>query len=111
VLSVIINCDGQIVVSGDKTELDAFRQMVKDKNGKALPLKVSGGFHSPFMAEASAEFQKLRNTACRPENSRLFQCDSVALSRKCQDTCSTADVFPRFVEANHCKHGGAGIDM
>ncbi len=58
VYPVNFNCDGQIVVSGDKTELDAFRQMVKDKNGKALPLKVSGGFHSPFMAEASAEFSK-----------------------------------------------------
>ena len=56
VYPVNFNCDGQIVVSGDKAELDAFRQLVKDKNGKALPLKVSGGFHSPFMAEASAGF-------------------------------------------------------
>jgi [acyl-carrier-protein] S-malonyltransferase len=58
VYPVNFNCDGQVVVSGDKARLEDFIQSVKQKGGKALPLKVSGGFHSPFMAEASSKFEK-----------------------------------------------------
>lgn len=50
------NCDGQLVVSGLADELPAFYEEVKAAGGRALPLKVGGGFHSPFMDEASAQF-------------------------------------------------------
>lgn len=50
------NCDGQLVVSGLAEELPAFYEEVKAAGGRALPLKVGGGFHSPFMDEASARF-------------------------------------------------------
>jgi [acyl-carrier-protein] S-malonyltransferase len=50
------NAPGQISVAVAAEEVDAFREAVKAAGGKALPLKVSGGFHSPFMAEASDKF-------------------------------------------------------
>jgi len=53
---VNFNCDGQVVVAGLKDQLDPFIQRVKDAGGKAMPLKVAGGFHSPFMAGAASGF-------------------------------------------------------
>ncbi|MEA5038249.1 MAG: ACP S-malonyltransferase [Clostridiaceae bacterium] len=52
------NCPGQIVVSGLEEELAAFCGDVKAAGGRALPLRVRGGFHSPLMAQAAAEFEK-----------------------------------------------------
>ncbi len=50
------NCPGQVVVAGDKEELTAFCQQVKAAGGRGLPLKVSGAFHTPFMAQAGERF-------------------------------------------------------
>ena len=36
--------------------MDAFLEQVKQAGGRAVPLKVGGGFHSPFMAEAADAF-------------------------------------------------------
>lgn len=52
------NCPGQLVVAGEKEELGAFRQRVAEAGGKAVPLAVSGGFHSPFMASAAEKLEK-----------------------------------------------------
>ena len=63
VYPVNYNCQGQLVVSGDKTQIAEFSAKVKAHGGLALPLKVSGGFHSPFMDEAAEKFSKvLENT-------------------------------------------------
>ena len=59
VYPVNYNCPGQVTVAGLKAQMPDFSAAVKAAKGRALPLKVSGGFHSPFMAEASAEFGKL----------------------------------------------------
>lgn len=48
------NCSGQLVVAGAAGEMDAFRQAVAQAGGRATPLAVGGGFHSPFMDEAAA---------------------------------------------------------
>ena len=56
VYPVNFNCDGQVVVAGGSDEMGLFMQRVKEGGGRAMPLKVSGGFHSPFMADAAAGF-------------------------------------------------------
>lgn len=50
------NCPGQLVVAGRKSRLDAFAADIKAAGGRAIPLAVSGGFHSPFMDEAAERF-------------------------------------------------------
>lgn len=59
VYPVNYNCPGQVTVAMSKERLPEFSAAVKAAKGRALPLKVSGGFHSPFMAEASENFGKL----------------------------------------------------
>lgn len=58
VYPVNYNCPGQVTVAMKREQLAPFSAAVKEAKGRALPLKVSGGFHSPFMAEASAQFGK-----------------------------------------------------
>lgn len=52
------NSPAQFVVSGHAEAVAAIAGHVREKKGRAIPLAVSGAFHSPFMAEASAEFRK-----------------------------------------------------
>lgn len=49
------NSPVQIVISGEKALVDAASAKVKESKGKAIPLPVSGGFHSPLMADAAQE--------------------------------------------------------
>lgn len=58
VYPVNYNCPGQVTVALLKNQLDGFSAAVKAAGGRALPLKVSGGFHSPFMEEAAAQFRR-----------------------------------------------------
>lgn len=53
---VNFNCPGNITVSGLSERMSAFSAEVKAAGGRALPLKVRGAFHSPFMAEAATAF-------------------------------------------------------
>ncbi|MWV43596.1 ACP S-malonyltransferase [Paenibacillus sp. HJL G12] len=49
-----INCPGQIVVSGSKEGVAACGERVKEAGGRrAIPLEVSGPFHSSLMKEAA----------------------------------------------------------
>lgn len=57
------NCKGQTVVALSKEILDTFCKEVQAKGGRAVPLAVSGGFHSPFMDEAAQSLlEELQNT-------------------------------------------------
>ncbi len=56
VYPVNFNCPGQITVSGLSSQMPAFFAAVKATGGKAIPLKVKGAFHSPFMKEAANAF-------------------------------------------------------
>ena len=56
VYPVNYNCPGQVSVAFRKESLKPFSAAVKQAGGRALPLKVQGGFHSPFMAQAAADF-------------------------------------------------------
>ena len=53
---VNFNCPGQITVSGLSSQMTDFIAEVKAAGGKAIPLKVKGAFHSPFMNEAAKAF-------------------------------------------------------
>ena len=50
------NCSGQVTCAAAKETIPALTEAVKAAGGRAVPLKVSGGFHSPFMESAAEEF-------------------------------------------------------
>ena len=50
------NCEGQVTCAAAKETIPLLQAAVKDAGGRAVPLKVSGGFHSPFMKSAAEEF-------------------------------------------------------
>ena len=58
VYPVNYNFSGQTVVAGSPESLKEFEAAVKSEKGRAIKLKVGGGFHCPFMNDASAEFRK-----------------------------------------------------
>ena len=51
------NCPGQLVVAGESGQLKEFQELVKAEGGRAAPLAVSGGFHSPYMESAASELE------------------------------------------------------
>lgn len=53
------NCGGQVVTSGEKTAVEQACEKAKAEGAKrALPLAVSGAFHSPLMEPARVELGK-----------------------------------------------------
>ncbi|MDD4716082.1 MAG: ACP S-malonyltransferase [Oscillospiraceae bacterium] len=50
------NCPGQLVVAGGRSEIRPFLKEVREAGGRGVLLPVSGGFHSPFMADAAKQF-------------------------------------------------------
>jgi [acyl-carrier-protein] S-malonyltransferase len=66
-----LNCPGQIVVSGMEPALRKLREFVLQEEGaRAIPLRVSGAFHSPLMTESAHRFKqetrKLRLSPAKP---------------------------------------------
>ena len=54
------NSDAQVVISGSPEAVAAVSSQLSCK--RAIPLPVSGAFHSPFMAEAAAAFAQVLET-------------------------------------------------
>lgn len=55
VLPVNYNCPGQLVIAGERTALDAAVENCKAAGARrAVPLAVSGAFHTPLMQPAAA---------------------------------------------------------
>ena len=53
------NSPGQVVVSGESAALAAAAEVVKRERGRAIPLRVSGAFHSPLMEDAARSFAEI----------------------------------------------------
>ena len=58
VVAANYNCPGQLVISGNVNDVNVACEKLKEAGAKrALPLKVSGAFHSPLMQPAKDELQ------------------------------------------------------
>ena len=59
VVAANYNCEGQIVISGEKDAVEAACARLKEAGAKrALPLPVGGAFHSPLMEPAREELSE-----------------------------------------------------
>ena len=73
VYPVNFNCPGQVTVSGLSSRMAGFFADVKAAGGRAIPLKVKGAFHSPFMREAAGRFaRELEKAAFRERRIPLY---------------------------------------
>jgi [acyl-carrier-protein] S-malonyltransferase len=57
------NTPTQFVLSGSRAAIERVVVLARERNGRALPLKVSGAFHSPYMDRAAKELAKALNKA------------------------------------------------
>ncbi len=56
------NSPGQVVITGDKDEINKSLDLFKEAGAKrVIPLAVSGAFHSPLMVDAGKEFTDFVN--------------------------------------------------
>lgn len=73
VYPVNFNCPGQVSVAGLTAQMADFSADVKAAGGRALPIKVKGGFHSPFMKDAAAAFaEALKGVAFHQSDMILY---------------------------------------
>ena len=69
------NCDGQVVISGQKEAVARACVLMKEAGAKrALELSVSGAFHSPLMEPAAEELAKaIEKTEVREPFCPIYQ--------------------------------------
>ncbi len=67
------NCPGQVVISGKADAVARAAELCRAKGAKrVIPLRVSGGFHSPLMQPAAERFrQALQGVRFRPPKVRV----------------------------------------
>lgn len=58
VYPVNYNAPNQLVVAGDVNEMKEFQGAIKEAGGRCMPIGVGGGFHSPFLDNASEKFKE-----------------------------------------------------
>ena len=57
------NADGQVIISGDRSSVNSFQILLKEKKIKSIPLKVSAPFHCSLMKPAAQKMkEKIDNT-------------------------------------------------
>lgn len=69
------NCPGQLVISGSMKGIELACEKLKEAGAKrALPLKVGGAFHSPFMEPAREELaEAIKNTTFSVPTCSIYQ--------------------------------------
>ncbi len=75
VIAANFNCPGQLVISGSIKGVERACELLKEAGARrALPLKVSGAFHSPFMEPAREELAKaIEETEVRAPRCPIYQ--------------------------------------
>jgi len=70
------NGPGQVVLSGSKKGIRlACKTLMKEGAKKAVPLMISGSFHTPYMADAEIELGEIiKNTKFRTPTIPIYQC-------------------------------------
>lgn len=87
------NTPAQFVISGTKGAVAEAQSRVKELKGRAIPLAVSGAFHSPLMDKAAAELRRALNrvTWRRPQTPIFCNVTGTAIV----DGESLGDIMPR----------------
>ena len=94
VLAANYNSDGQVVISGEKAAVAAACEKAKAAGAKrALPLAVSGAFHSPLMEPARAELaEAIEKTVFNAPKCPVYQ-----------NVTAKAETDPEAIKANILK--------
>lgn len=85
------NCEGQVVISGEKEAVEAACIKMKEAGARrALPLPVGGAFHSPLMEPARAELAEgIENAAFHTPVCTVYQ-----------NVTAKASTDPKEIKAN-----------
>lgn len=91
VIAANYNCDGQVVISGEESAVLAACDKAKEAGARrALPLGVSGAFHSPLMEPARMELAKaIEATAFKAPSCPVYQ-----------NVTARAETDPQTIKAN-----------
>ena len=105
VYPVNYNCPGQVSVACAKEKLAPFSAAVKAAGGRALPLKVRGGFHSPFMATAAQGFAQVLEECqvATAGDAPVFQPDGGGPTKGTPNLCCPSRLPPRFGGRPSCE--------
>ena len=105
------NAPGQIVLSGAGDDLRAVRTKARAAGLRAIPLDVSGAFHSPQMAAAVAPFRDaLAKVRMRPPSAVVFSCASARPFADPRGELADALVSPVLWRQTMTALAGAGAD-
>ncbi|HIV68030.1 MAG TPA: ACP S-malonyltransferase [Candidatus Butyricicoccus stercorigallinarum] len=92
VLPVNYNCDGQLVVAGAREAVNAVAAACKEAGARrAVPLAVSGAFHTPMMAPAAAQLREFAQ-------SLTFHAPEVPLYTNITGERLDVDSYPEYLE-------------
>lgn len=94
VVAANYNSDGQVVISGEKEAVEAACAKAKEAGAKrALPLAVSGAFHSPLMEPARVELaEAIEKTTFNAPKCPVFQ-----------NVSAQAETDPQTIKSNLLK--------
>ncbi len=87
------NTPAQFVVSGTKTAVAYLAELAKAEKGRAIPLAVSGAFHSPLMQEAANELKKVLSKL--NWNNPAFPIYTNVTGTAIPDALSLAEIMPK----------------